>query len=45
MVNVSSAMGKQFAEEAEDLTQAILALGPNPLSNASHQEKADGADQ
>jgi coenzyme F420-reducing hydrogenase delta subunit len=31
MVNLSSAMGKQFAEEADAMTQQILALGPSPL--------------
>jgi coenzyme F420-reducing hydrogenase delta subunit len=31
MVNLSSAMGRQFAEEADAMTQQILNLGPSPL--------------
>ena len=31
MVSMSSAMGRQFAEAATDLTQRIQALGPSPL--------------
>jgi coenzyme F420-reducing hydrogenase delta subunit len=43
MVNVSSAMGRQFAEEAEDLTRVVQDLGPNPLRNGSPAPKAEGA--
>ena len=31
MVNLSSAMGAQFAEKAQEMTEKIRALGPNPL--------------
>jgi len=31
MVNVSAGMGVQFAERAKEMTEAIAALGPNPL--------------
>jgi hypothetical protein len=31
MVNLSSAMGRQFAEQAEQMTEEIMALGPSPL--------------
>jgi coenzyme F420-reducing hydrogenase delta subunit len=31
MVHVSSAMGRQFAEEAEHITAEVRELGPNPL--------------
>jgi coenzyme F420-reducing hydrogenase delta subunit len=31
MFNVSSAMGKQFADEAAALTEEIRRLGPSPL--------------
>ena len=31
MVNLSSAMGKQFAEEASNMTAEVLTLGPSPL--------------
>jgi F420-non-reducing hydrogenase iron-sulfur subunit len=31
MVNVSSAMGRQFAEAIQDISQKIEALGPSPL--------------
>jgi coenzyme F420-reducing hydrogenase delta subunit len=43
MVNLSSAMGRQFAEVAEDLTQAIQELGPNPLRKGSPVKKAESA--
>lgn len=33
MVNMSSAMAVQFAEEVEDMTHKIRELGPNPLAN------------
>jgi F420-non-reducing hydrogenase iron-sulfur subunit len=31
MVNLSSAMGRQFAEAAEEISEKINALGPSPL--------------
>jgi len=31
MVNVSAGMGVQFAERAKEMTESIIALGPNPL--------------
>lgn len=31
MVNLSSAMGRQFAEEAEKITAEVKALGLSPL--------------
>ncbi len=34
MVNVSAAMGGQFAQEADLMTEEIQALGPNPLKTA-----------
>jgi coenzyme F420-reducing hydrogenase delta subunit len=37
MINVSAAMGGQFAWSTAELTQEILQLGPNPLSNAIHK--------
>jgi len=35
MVNMSSAMGRQFAEAAGHITERIRALGPSPLRHAS----------
>jgi coenzyme F420-reducing hydrogenase delta subunit len=32
MVNMSSAMGRQFAEAATRITERIRALGPSPLA-------------
>jgi hypothetical protein len=32
MVNISSAMGPQFAQIATDMTAKIAEMGPNPLS-------------
>jgi len=31
MVNLSSAMGAQFAEMVREMTERVRALGPNPL--------------
>lgn len=31
MVNISSAMGTQFATIAEEMTAEVIKLGPNPL--------------
>jgi len=33
MINVSSAMGGQFAWSAAELTEEIRRMGPNPLRN------------
>lgn len=33
MINLSSAMGRAFAEEATRMTEEVTALGPNPLRN------------
>jgi len=33
MVNVSAAMGAQFAEIATEMTEKVRKLGPNPLNN------------
>jgi hypothetical protein len=39
MINVSSAMGGQFAWSAAEFTEEIRQLGPNPLRNAMAQPK------
>jgi coenzyme F420-reducing hydrogenase delta subunit len=31
MFNLSSAMAGQFAEAATEMTETVIALGPNPL--------------
>ncbi len=33
MVNLSSAMGAQFAEVVTEMTEKVRELGPNPLGN------------
>jgi len=33
MVNVSAAMGAQFAEAVTEMTEKVRELGPNPLKN------------
>jgi coenzyme F420-reducing hydrogenase delta subunit len=33
MVNLSSAMGAQFAETVKEMTEKVRELGPNPLAN------------
>jgi hypothetical protein len=38
MVNVSAAMGGQFASTAAEFTEEIRRLGPNPLKNADVQQ-------
>jgi len=38
MINLSSAMGGQFAWSAAEMTAEIKRLGPNPLSNHSEPE-------
>jgi len=37
MINVSSAMGGQFAWSAAEFTEEVRRLGPNPLGNATPQ--------
>lgn len=34
MINISSAMGAQFAWSAAELTEEIRRMGPNPLRNS-----------
>jgi len=38
MINLSSAMGKAFAEEATRMTEEVTALGPSPLRNGRHRD-------
>ena len=38
MVNLSSAMGAQFAEVVTEVTERVRRLGPNPLRNRNKQE-------
>jgi coenzyme F420-reducing hydrogenase delta subunit len=38
MVNVSAAMGAQFAQTAREFNEKIRAIGPNPLQ----KQKAEG---
>jgi len=38
MINVSSAMGGQFAWSAAELTEEIRRMGPNPLGQNEAQE-------
>jgi F420-non-reducing hydrogenase iron-sulfur subunit len=33
MVNLSSAMGAQFAQAVTEMTEKVRELGPNPLNN------------
>lgn len=39
MVNLSSAMGVQFAETVTGITEKIRELGPNPLCNERVNEQ------
>ena len=41
MINISSAMGGQFAYLASEMTSDIQGLGPNPLRN-DERESRDG---
>lgn len=43
MVNVSSAMGGQFAWTAAELTEEIRRMGPNPLKNngQAHNDRVE----
>jgi hypothetical protein len=43
MINVSAAMGGQFAWSAAELTEEIRRMGPNPLRNSNGKPK--GVDQ
>jgi hypothetical protein len=48
MINVSAAMGAQFASLAVELTEQIRKLGPNPLRNPNGRrahEKSDDTTQ
>jgi F420-non-reducing hydrogenase iron-sulfur subunit len=40
MFNMSSAMGRQFAEAAQEFTERITALGPSPL----HSDRTDATE-
>jgi coenzyme F420-reducing hydrogenase delta subunit len=37
MVNVSAAMGVQFAQNAKEFSKKIVGLGPSPLKNLSEE--------
>ena len=43
MINVSAAMGSQFAKSSVEFTETIKELGPNPLgqkeSQVNHQDE------
>jgi len=41
MINVSAAMGGQFAWSAAELTAEIRRLGPNPLRNSGHHAQLE----
>jgi F420-non-reducing hydrogenase iron-sulfur subunit len=38
MVNLSAAMGGQFAWSAAELTEEIRRIGPNPLKQNGHKK-------
>jgi coenzyme F420-reducing hydrogenase delta subunit len=38
MINLSSAMAVQFAQEVEEMTKRVLELGPNPLRGSRDKE-------
>lgn len=40
MVNVSAAMGGQFALSASQLTEEIRQIGPNPLKRNGHEKES-----
>lgn len=40
MVNLSAAMGGEFAAIAAELTDTIKAIGPNPLFVVKHKAEA-----
>jgi coenzyme F420-reducing hydrogenase delta subunit len=37
MVNVSAAMGVQFAQNAKEFSEKIVELGPNPIKTISEE--------
>jgi F420-non-reducing hydrogenase iron-sulfur subunit len=37
MVNVSAAMGVQFAQNAKDFSEKIIEIGPNPFNTESEE--------
>jgi len=39
MINLSSAMGGQFAQSAAEFTEKIRLLGPNPLRGKTEPSK------
>lgn len=41
MINVSAAMGGQFAWSAAELTEEIRRMGPNPLRNPDGRPQTD----
>ncbi len=41
MFNLSSAMGRQFAEAATVMTQKVFEIGPNPLRNDDRARALD----
>lgn len=45
MINVSAAMGGQFAWSAAEFTEEIRRLGPSPLRNVNHDQKKAEPDQ
>jgi hypothetical protein len=45
MINVSAAMGGQFAFAAAEITAEIERLGPNPLSNTDGNSHTQGDSQ
>ena len=44
MINVSAAMGGQFAWSAAELTEEIRRIGPNPLKDGASQDDAISED-
>jgi len=45
MINLSSAMGGQFAFSVAEMTAEIERMGPNPLKAPELKEPADQADR
>jgi coenzyme F420-reducing hydrogenase delta subunit len=41
MINLSSAMGSQFALSAAEFTDEIIQMGPNPLKSVDVNESAE----
>ena len=39
MINLSSAMGSQFASTVAEFTKEICQIGPNPLHNGDHESQ------